>query len=162
STATDRPIAPEPAHRSTTTGAGWPASTDNPQPTRCSVSGRGTNTPGPTASTSRRNPALPRMRCSGSPPAPRGPRPREAAPGAGPDGRGQVAAVRAAQHRAQQRPGVVPRAAPPGPRQPPLPLSQQPPHVVTHQPHPAFDPLSTVPEPTTAARRPTHLGVPDG
>ncbi|TCN38353.1 hypothetical protein EV644_109138 [Kribbella orskensis] len=66
SVATAPAIAPEPLQRSTTSGASTPTSRSRIHPTSTSVSGRGTNTPGPTASSRYRNAAVPVRCCSGS------------------------------------------------------------------------------------------------
>src|SRR3954471_18613444 len=68
SSATALAIAPEPVPRSTTTGSADPAACSTAQPARSSVSGRGTNTPGPTSRSTWRKCATPVRCCSGSRP----------------------------------------------------------------------------------------------
>src|SRR5262249_33158395 len=61
-------IAPEPVPKSTTTGSATSISVSRSiaQPVMTSVSGRGTNTPGPTSSSTYLKQAVPMMCCSGS------------------------------------------------------------------------------------------------
>ena len=64
--ASDLAIAPEPVHRSTTTGSSASRARSTAQPATSSVSGRGTKTPGPTYSCTWRKPVEPVRCCNGS------------------------------------------------------------------------------------------------
>src|SRR5699024_4811826 len=57
--------APDPVQRSTSTGCCLPATALTPHSSNSSVSGRGTNTPGPTRSVTSPNPAQPSRCCNG-------------------------------------------------------------------------------------------------
>ena len=58
--------AADPVHRSTTTGRCRPRSSSKPHSSSSSVSGRGTNTPGPTSTVTRPSAARPVKCCSGT------------------------------------------------------------------------------------------------
>ena len=88
--------APEPVHRSTTSGDGTSGDGASPHSSSSSVSGRGVNTPGPTATSTGPSTAVPSRCCSGSRAARRSTSARSGVDGGASTQRGAAAAARAA------------------------------------------------------------------